>query len=419
MPSQADVSQLVRECTKNGTGFRTNPAERPAVNAATNPIRICHVSMCLQTGGLERLLVDFSRLHDREQFELQFAALTELGQPAEDIRNSDCRVSSLNDGRVHRVRQLYRLMRLLRRSRIDVVHTHNTYAHFYGALAAKLAGVPVVVNTQHGRGCGQGWKAKAQFRIANRFANRIVGVSQDAANLCRDQDQRAADRITTIWNGIDLEKFTCRGPSDKLAAISVSRLSPEKDLATLLKAVAIAAAEVPDFRLKIVGDGREKSSLQTLARQLGIDGRVEFLGERRDVPDLLAGAGFFVSSSLTEGISLTLLEAMAVGLPIVATSVGGNPEVVVDGETGWLVPAGDAQALAAGIVEMCHGREAWQAMGLLGRRRVEQHFDIRKMVGQYESLYRELLGHYEQPDYEDSICEFNFPASDSPCARHI
>ncbi len=354
-------------------------------------IRVCHVSMCLLTGGLERLLVDFSRLHDADQFELQFVALGELGQPADEIQAAGCRVHSMQHADISRLQQLMRLKQLLVDSEIDVVHTHNTYAHFYGALAAKLAGVPVVINTQHGRGCGSTWKARMQFRIANRMTNRVLGVSEDAARMCGDQDKGSRGKIEAIWNGIDVDKFVFRGPVDQPVAISVARLSPEKDYPTLLRAVALAIQEVPDFRLRLVGDGQERLRLEQLAAELNIADHVEFLGEQRDIPDLLATAGFFVSSSLTEGISLTLLEAMAVGLPVLTTAVGGNPEIVVEGKTGRMVPSADVELLAQAIVEMCRDREAWPVMGQLGRQRVEQQFEIRKMVQQYQDLYRELV----------------------------
>ncbi len=148
---------------------------------------------------------------------------------------------------------------------------------------------------------------------------------------------------------------------------------------------------VPDFRLRIVGDGPERTMLKSLIEELHIRPHVELLGERHDVPDLLADSGFFVSSSLSEGISLTLLEAMAVGLPVVTTAIGGNPEVVLDGHTGRLAPAGNPVALARAIVDLCAERDLWSAMGTLGRQRVEQNFEIRQMIRSYESLYEELL----------------------------
>lgn len=370
-----------------------SPAGRGSESIApSETIKVCHISMCLQTGGLERLLVDFARFHDRRRFELEFIALAGEGQPAAEIRASGCPVHVLNQNlKIRKLFSLSQLANRLKKGRTQVVHTHNTYAQFYGALAARMARVPVLINTQHGRGCGSGWKAEWQFRIANRMTQRIVGVSHDAARLCQSQDARSSEKISTIWNGINLDRFAYCGPKLAPTAISVARLTPQKDFPTLLQAVQLVLPHVPDFCLRIVGDGSERAHLAALIDRLNIGRHVELLGERHDVPELLAVSGFFVSSSLTEGISLTLLEAMAVGIPVVATNVGGNPEVVIDGQTGRLVPPRDPAALARAIVDLCAERDLWTAMGLLGRQRVEQNFEIREMIRSYEKLYEELL----------------------------
>jgi glycosyltransferase involved in cell wall biosynthesis len=352
--------------------------------------RVCHVSMTLQTGGLERLLVDFGRYHDSTQYALRFVALDLLGQPADDLKRMGFEVDSMHLSAIGKWTLIRRLANLLRRERIDIVHTHNTYAHFYGTAAAKLAGVRTVVNTQHGRGCGERWKDRVLFRSANRWTQRVVGVSEDAARLCRAQDPRSAERIVTILNGIDLNRFTYHGPADTLTAISVARLSPVKDFPTLLRGVAKARPQIPEFRLQIVGDGQERAKLEQLAAELQITDVVTFLGERSDVPALLKQAGFFVSSSKTEGISLTVLEAMAVGLPVLTTSVGGNPEIVDDSRTGRLVEPLNPDAIATGLVAMCRDRARWREMGEAGRKRVEERFEIRTMIRNYEALYAEL-----------------------------
>ncbi len=140
-----------------------------------------------------------------------------------------------------------------------------------------------------------------------------------------------------------------------------------------------------------MGDGAERPHLEELSRELGLTTHVTFLGERKDVPEQLRTTGFFVSSSTTEGISLTLLEAMAVGLPIVTTDVGGNPEIVVPGVTGELVSPRQPEQLAASMLQMIHQRQEWPALGAAARSRVEQHFNIRVMVEQYEDLYSTLV----------------------------
>jgi len=363
----------------------------PARDSGGDRIRICHVSMTLLTGGLERLLVEFAKHHDSQRFDLRFVSLAELGPPADELRRLGFQVETVDLPKRGKLAALRSLRNRLRNDRVDIVHTHNTYAHFYGSMAASWAGVKTVINSQHGRGCGPRKKDKLLFRLANLKAARVVGVSEDAAALCRGEDPWAASKTKVIWNGIDTSRFVYRGPAPSPIAISVARLSPEKDFPTLLHAVAIVVRSVPDFKLLMIGNGAERAKLEALTKTLGIEANVEFLGERSDVPELLARAGFFVSSSKSEGISLTILEAMAVGLPVVTTRVGGNPEIVVEGQTGHLVPDQNPEALAAAMLQMLDHRDMWPAMGELGRRRVEQQFEIRTMIRQYEELYSEIL----------------------------
>src|SRR6185295_14480221 len=207
---------------------------------------------------------------------------------------------------------------------------------------------------------------------------RVVSVSEDAARLSARDGRLGPGKGLTIWNGIDVQTFAFRGPAAGGDLVTVSRLEPVKDLPTLLKAVAIARRARPELRLRVVGDGSERSNLERLAQSLGLAEAVSFLGERRDVAEILSGASTFVSSSITEGVSLTLLEAMAVGLPVVATAVGGNPEVAVEGVTAALVPPGDPEALAAAIVATAGDPARAAEMGRAARARVECHFDVRQ-----------------------------------------
>lgn len=370
-------------------------AVSPSGSASVRPLKVCHVSLTLKTGGLERLLADIARHHDAA-CQPEFLALNEVGRFAEIIRDAGCPVHLLKPaGRLGKVRQM---VQLFRRGHYDVVHTHNTYPHLYASIAARLAGVPVVVNTRHGQRAGHGWKSRVQFRCASHLVDRIIAVSDDAAGLCVDHDGVKLQKVLRIWNGIDIDDFQFTGPVTAPVAISVARLSAEKGFPTLLRALAIAVRDVPDLILKLVGDGPERPRLEQLTDDLNLRDHVQFLGERQDVPELLAQAGFFVTASLTEGISLTLLEAMAVGLPVVATSVGGNPEIVDAPRTGRLVPAANPEQLARAMVAMCCEKSNWLAMGRAGRQRVEEHFEVRRMVSDYETLYRGLLKRKRQPE---------------------
>ena len=354
-------------------------------------VRVCHVSLMLQTGGLERLLVDFARFHDRSRFDVRFAVMGESGQPAEDIREAGCAVHELRSTAKGRWQRIRHLADFLRSQQIDVVHTHNAYPHLYATIAARLARIPVVVHTRHGRRFGERWHERLQFGLSGRLADRVVAVSDDTAALCRNRGWLPESRVDRIWNGIDIDRFPYRGPASDAVGICVARLSKEKDVATLLRAASFVRQDIPTFRLVIVGDGPERTALEHLARELDITEVVEFTGERSDVPELLQTAAFFISSSTTEGISLTLLEAMAVGLPVVATEVGGNPEIVVPGRTGLLVPPSNESALASAIRDLCHRPDTWRAFGVAGRSRVEECFTIQGMVDEYEQLYLSLL----------------------------
>ncbi len=367
---------------QTGVTVRTSRAERP--------LRVCHVSLTLKTGGLERLLADFARHHDRSLCEMEFLAIREIGRFADVIRATNCRLHVLSPA--GRLGQLRQMARLFRNGGFDVVHTHNTYPHLYATLAARWAGIPVVIQTRHGQRAGHGWKSRTQYRWAAKWVDRVVAVSQDAANLTIRPDGIPAAKVQTIWNGIDLDDFEYRGPGPDPVLISVARLSAEKDFPTLLHAMKRAVAQFPALKLRLIGDGPEREKLESLTRELGLTDCVKFHGDCRDVPAKLAEAACFVSASLTEGISLTLLEAMAVGLPVIATAVGGNPEILVDGVTGRLTPPRDPAQLAEAIVSLVRRPETWHSWGRAGRRRVEQHFDVRRMVAEYQSLYAELAG---------------------------
>jgi glycosyltransferase involved in cell wall biosynthesis len=227
--------------------------------------------------------------------------------------------------------------------------------------------------------------------MASYLVDCMVCVSKDSAGLSGDEGVPRR-RLRTILNGVDIRRFAYLGPRPGGPAVVVARLSPEKDVETLLGAAALAVQEQPSFSLEIAGGGPELPRLERLSGQIGLQGHVRFLGEVRDVPSVLARASLFVLPSLTEGISLTLLEAMARGLPVVATRVGGNPEVVVDQETGFLVPTKSPQELAQAMLRLRNDPELARRMGLAGRRRVEQVFDVRRMVADYEKLYLELMG---------------------------
>jgi glycosyltransferase involved in cell wall biosynthesis len=347
---------------------------------------IAHVSLGLDTGGQERLLVEFARCADRDRFDLTFVSLTTRGNLAGAIEEHGWPVVALDEPGGFRPSLVMRLRKLFRARGIQVVHTHDDRPLTYGVPAARLAGARAVHTQHHGYLGGQRFRHDLASSWIARMTTAFVTVSLDSA---RHHVKTGVPRskIRTIWNGVDLDRFPQRGPAIGGPVVTVARLSAEKDIATLLRASRLVRDEDPAYRLEIAGDGPCREELVRLTHELEIGAAVKFLGEVRDVPSLLARASLFVLPSKSEGISLTLLEAMALGLPVATTAVGGNPEVVIDGQTGRLVRAEVPEELAAAILQIRRHVEDAQIMGRAGRRRVESCFDIRKMVSQYEGLY--------------------------------
>jgi glycosyltransferase involved in cell wall biosynthesis len=350
-------------------------------------LRVGHVTLGLEVGGQEKLLVEFARHACREQFELFFVSLGSRGPLAADIEACGWLVAALNEPDGLRPRIILRLAQLFRRWRLDVVHTHDDRPLLYGSVAALLARVPRRVHTKHyGQVQHITRRQTALARLAARLTDAFVCVSQDGASQTLHRGV-GRGKVQTIWNGIDLSRFAYTGPQPNGPVVTVARLSAEKDVQTLIRAVAFNGSR---FHVEVAGDGPCRPGLERLIDELHLHQHVRLLGQVSDIPALLARASLFVLPSHTEGISLTILEAMARGLPVIAARVGGNPEVVVDGETGLLVPPGDPAKLACAIAALQRNPALRSRMGQAGRRRAEQCFDVRRMVARYEALYRNL-----------------------------
>jgi glycosyltransferase involved in cell wall biosynthesis len=344
---------------------------------------VVHVTLSLDVGGQEKLLVEFARHADRSRFRLHFVSLTTAGPVAAELEAAGWPVTALRAAAGLRPGLVLTLARLFTALKARVVHTHDERPNIYGAPAAWLAGARCI-HTRHSQGSKLTARQRLLVRASSEGNDVFACISGDSAAWAARQGI-SRRRLMVLPNGIDLERFSLRGPNPSGPAALVARLAPEKDVGTLLDAVALLGPRCPDFRLEIAGDGPCRAELEKRAQPLG--DRVRFLGVVHDVPALLSRARLFVLSSITEGISLTLLEAMARGLPIVATCVGGNPEVVSDGETGLLVPPRDPAALADALAHCWTRPESCARMGVAGRLRVEQRFDIRRMVAAYERLY--------------------------------
>jgi sugar transferase (PEP-CTERM/EpsH1 system associated) len=296
---------------------------------------------------------------------------------------------------------LWHLYRLFRRERPHIVHTHGWGTLIEGLMAARIARVPVVIHGEHGTLQLRGYQRQCQ-RWAWSAADRVLSVSSRLADRMAGEMSFGTGRITTIRNGVDLERFTPSHRSaaraslqlhdDEFVVGTVGRLVPVKDQATLLGAIAQLQRNGVATRLLVAGDGPLRESLLARAAELSIADRVGLLGHRRDVEMVLAAFDVFALSSVSEGLSNTILEAMATGLPVIATRVGGADELVVEDVTGLLVSSGWPDEMAAALARLQRDAASRAAMGRAGRARAEETFALTTMVRKYESLYLEMAG---------------------------
>jgi glycosyltransferase involved in cell wall biosynthesis len=351
-------------------------------------------------GGQERQTVLHLRTLDRARWTPVVACLHLEGEHLEDLEAIGVVPESLDVRKIVRPQTAWRVMQLagrIRREAIALVHAQDFYTNVLGTLAARLAGVPSIVtrvDLRHNLGPAK----RAALTAVSRAATRVLVNAQCIRDQCIAEGVHA-DRVAVVRNGVDLAAFDALAarplaepvPDQRPAVVNVANMHhPVKGQEDLLVALREVARRVP-VQLVLVGDGVRRPSLERLARDLGITAHVRFLGHRLDVPALLARAAVSVSSSHAEGISNAVLEGMASRLPVVATAVGGNPELVRDGATGYLVPPGAPAALAGRILDVLGDPAAARRMGEAGRAAVEREFSVEQMALSYDALYRSCL----------------------------
>ena len=363
--------------------------------------RVAQVIPSLQVGGLQKVVV---RLVDRFRGRMDHLVLTPAGDgPLRPRFGPGVDVIALAERPGSPKLNALRMARVFRAWRPDVVHTRN-WTCIDAILGARLARVPVVIHGEHGREAGDPEGRNALRRRVRRLlaplVTEFVAVSQDLARWLVEDVGVPAAKVTQIYNGVDTEAFS---PADKEAARrtlgirdgavvigTVGRLDPVKDHRGLLEAFGRTARH-PQAQLVVVGDGPCRAELEQVGRRLGLDGRVLMLGERQDVARILRALDVFALPSVGEGISNALLEAMASGLPVIATRVGGNPELVDDDVTGTLVSPRSAEALAAAFDRYLLDPALIRKHGEAGRQRALRDFSLDRMFGAYDSLYSRLL----------------------------
>ncbi|MHA6203855.1 glycosyltransferase [Dyella soli] len=365
-------------------------------------MNITHVVENLNRGGLERMVLDLVKLQHRQGHHCQVVCLFEPGSQACELDALGIPVTGCHKRRGPDLRALSRARQLIRRHDTEVLHTHNAVAHYLAVLASFGLGVHRVINTRHGMGINQRsgrreWLYRRSLAATDTVVTVCEAARRDAVAL------GIVPRLITrvVPNGIALEALSpasapmqarlrhILGLTDTRTLIgNVGRLNWAKDQVGLIRAFRHLHAQRPHTALVLIGDGELRAELQQCAAEEGVQDSVYFLGDRTDVHQLLQGLDLFVLSSLSEGYSMALLEACAVALPIVATDVGGNAEIVHDGTTGRLVPPGDPRALADAMLSLLGEPQQARACGRAARAWVEEYGSLETMAGRYALLYR-------------------------------
>jgi len=369
---------------------------------------IAHVVYRFDVGGLENGVANLINRLPAARFQHALISLTEITDFRHRVVRDDVRFIALGKSPGHGIKLAPRLYRLFRELRPAIVHTRNLAA-LEASLPAWLARVPVRVHGEHGWDVADPGGVNPQNRLIRRlyrpFVSHYIALSADIEGYLQRQVGIAAPRISQIYNGVDTARFAppasraaidgCPFGAGHWIAGTVGRLAAVKDQGTLVRAFARACAldaqAATAMRLAIVGDGPQRGDVEQAVREARVGDRVWLPGSRDDVAAILRGLDCFVLPSIAEGISNTILEAMATGLPVIASRVGGNPELIDDGATGRLVPVGDVEALAAALLELFRFRATAQRFGRAARGAVERRFSLDRMAADYAGVYERLL----------------------------
>ena len=376
-----------------------------------SPIRVCHIVTRLAVRGVPRQVLDLAEGLDRARF--QVCVLTGHSESGEGDLWDEARDRGIDVTRIEALRRpihpirdgfaLAQLYRYLRRHPCDIVHTHIAKAGLLGRLAARLAKIPFVLHTYHGtpnEWIGDGTSARL-FRGTERWVSTrtdmLIAVSEAVRGEISAMGIGSASRWRVIRNGISpifrSESLPSPAQRNKAQLLAVGSLTEEKGYDVVLRALPTIASSHPDVELVFIGDGPLKASLQALANDLNVASRVRFIGVVADVRPWLRQSTLLVAPSLSEGLGMAVVEAMAMECPVVASRVGGLVEVVVHGETGFLVQAGHVPLLAQQVVELLSSPEERVRLGANGSRHVQANFTRDRPIAQlqelYETLYRE------------------------------
>lgn len=374
------------------------------------PIKVLHVAHSLDIGGTEKVVYDLIRTLNRDVVSSAIACIDHLGHFGAALQHEGYKVFVLGRNPGIDRNLIGRLAQIVREGEFDVIHAQQYTPYFYSLmscfwLTARVRHRPKLVFTEHG--IAHPYKKKLRRLLLNpvlfSFASSINTISRYTKNLLVEYDNYPPHRTAVIPNGVDITRFSqTTDPSSLREAVGltsttpvvgvVARLDPVKNHPMLFRAFKTVLHHRPECRLLVIGNGPEEGALKDLAESLEIHDRVLFLGARQDIPSLLQIVDVFALPSFSEGMSAALIESMAAGVPIVATDVGGNSEVVEHNVTGYLIPDNDETAMADRLLDLLRNPETRWRMGEAGRRRAAQLFSLQTMVNAYTDIYMHVAG---------------------------
>lgn len=390
--------------------MRTGQKHTHTVVRETPRRRILHLINNFEIGGTERQAVELLKRLDRDRYDVQVAAILDTGPLREELLSRYPKIHEfpLNSFyNLNALKQLYRLRKLLRSAQIDILHTHDFYAGVLGTVAARWTGVRIIVSQRHLR-LSERFVHEWGRRVINSIADRVLVNAQAIRTHLITSTAVPDGKIVVIHNGMfSQEGASCHAepqpntvrdqlctllglPSSVQLVGSVGNLRPVKGYQYLIEAAARVIRLRPETHFIIVGDGEQRHQIEAHSRQLGIASHVHLLGHRTDAIHLISGFDLAVLSSLHEGLPNFVIEAMGTGVATVATAVGGVPEILLDGETGLLVPPGDSQALTDRILDLLTNDQRRNGFAFRGQESVRSRFSMARMVQAVEELYDEL-----------------------------
>lgn len=367
--------------------------------------KVCYVIGQLNRAGAEKQLYYLVKGLDRSMFSPAVVSLSRGGYWGEALRSLGIQVVEIERKRRGEIRRLSGLTGFFRSMRPHIVHSFLFSANTYGRMAAVLAGVPVVITSE--RNLPRVGKDKTVFKMITDkvfapLSDAIVCNSRSAEECLRERYLYDPGRLFTVHNGIEAAEYPLKDrryvdAAGDIVVGTIGNLYPKKNHRLFLEMAEMVTVQCRDknVRFLIAGDGPLRKELQSHAVRLGIRGKVEFTGAIDDICRILGAMDVFVLTSSYEGLSNAIMEAMASGLPVVATDVGGNRELIVDGETGFLAPEGDGAALADRVLALAGDRNLMARMGEKGRQRMLNEFPVKKMVSETEKIYRACIAQWK------------------------